>query len=147
MPDMIAGVLGGGNFNIWGVVEVANEQNLVPLDRRTKKEQREITSKGGKASVKARQMKKALKEYMITLLASPADEEAKKELAGFGFDVSELDRRAQLVLSAYKTAVERGDVAAFKEILKLIGEGGDDIDANKLDININVVDRIEKGDK
>ena len=126
---------------------MAGKDNLKPFDKLAVEEQRKIAQKGAKASAKARQQKKALKEYMLTLLSSPADADAKKELQKFGFDVSELDRRAQLVLSAYKTAAERGDIAAFREVLKLIGEGGDDIDANKLDININIVDHIEKGDK
>lgn len=35
-----------------------NEQNLVPMNRRTKEEQRKISSAGGKASGKARRAKK-----------------------------------------------------------------------------------------
>lgn len=39
---------------------MANEQNLKPLNKRTKSEQREIAKKGGKAS---RQVKKDQKVY------------------------------------------------------------------------------------
>lgn len=43
-----------------GNLKMANEQNLKPLNKRTKSEQREIAKKGGKAS---RQVKKKQKVY------------------------------------------------------------------------------------
>lgn len=45
-----------------------NEQNLKPLNKRTKSEQRKIASLGGKASVKSRKNKKYLKEILEELL-------------------------------------------------------------------------------
>lgn len=47
---------------------MANEQNLIPQNKRTKSEQREIAKKGGQASGKARRERKTLKEELITLL-------------------------------------------------------------------------------
>lgn len=41
---------------------MANEQNLVPMDKRTEAEQREIARAGGIASGEARRKKKTLKE-------------------------------------------------------------------------------------
>lgn len=41
-----------------------NEQNLIPLSKRTKEERREICSKGGKASGVARSFKSALKNKL-----------------------------------------------------------------------------------
>lgn len=46
-----------------------NEQNLIPQNRRTKREQREIASKGGKKSGEARRDRKKLKEALLLLLA------------------------------------------------------------------------------
>ena len=43
-----------------GNLKMANEQNLKPLNKRTKSEQRELAKKGGKAS---RQVKKNKKVY------------------------------------------------------------------------------------
>ena len=43
-------------------------ENLIPINKRTKEEQRKISSKGGKASVKARKRKAALRESMDVLL-------------------------------------------------------------------------------
>lgn len=42
---------------------MANEQNLRPYGSLSEKEQRELTSKGGKASVEARRKKKTLREH------------------------------------------------------------------------------------
>lgn len=50
--------------------------NLIPQSARTKAEQREIATKGGIASGKARREKKAMKETLLTLLSmSLKDEE------------------------------------------------------------------------
>lgn len=42
---------------------MANEKNLIPLDKRTKSEQREIARKGGVASGVSRNLKGAMKKY------------------------------------------------------------------------------------
>ena len=47
---------------------MANEQNLIPQNKRTKTEQREIAKKGGKASGKSRRKKKYIKEQLETLM-------------------------------------------------------------------------------
>lgn len=49
---------------------MANEENLKPLDTRTKSEQREIQRKAGIASGMARRRKKAFREYMEEQLNS-----------------------------------------------------------------------------
>lgn len=47
---------------------MANEQNLIPQNKRTKSEQTEIAKKGGKASGKSRRKKKYIKEQLETLM-------------------------------------------------------------------------------
>lgn len=47
---------------------MSNEQNLVPLNKRTKSEQREIARLGGKKSVASRKKKKYIKEQLETLM-------------------------------------------------------------------------------
>lgn len=49
---------------------MANEQNLIPQNKRTKTEQREIAKKGGMASGKSRRKKKYIKEQLETLMLS-----------------------------------------------------------------------------
>ena len=41
---------------------MANEQNLIPMNKRTKSEQREYTKKGGQKSGEVRRQRKAMKE-------------------------------------------------------------------------------------
>lgn len=48
---------------------MANEQNLIPLNERTKSEQRAIASAGGKASGEARRRRKTLKEELLAILS------------------------------------------------------------------------------
>ncbi|WP_298589049.1 hypothetical protein [uncultured Selenomonas sp.] len=48
---------------------MANEENLNPLNQRTKSEQREITQKGGIASGKSRRRKKALRTALKEAMA------------------------------------------------------------------------------
>lgn len=55
-------------------------ENLVSLADRTTEEQREIASKGGKASVKARREKKLLSEFYGKMLADSYDIEVEGEL-------------------------------------------------------------------
>ena len=50
---------------------MANEKNLIPFDKRTEKEQREIRSKGGKASQKKQAEKKRIREAMLEIMNLP----------------------------------------------------------------------------
>lgn len=47
---------------------MANEKNLKPFDTLTEEQQREIRSKGGKASVKAKKERKTMREMLKYLL-------------------------------------------------------------------------------
>lgn len=47
---------------------MANEKNLRPFNTLTEKEQRKLSRKGGKASVKARQERKTMREMLKYLL-------------------------------------------------------------------------------
>ena len=100
-----------------------NEQNLVPLST---EQARKIGSKGGKASAAAKKKKKALREYMETLLdCTPVGEYSwlAAELGLYGNeDAGEINNRMILVTALFKRAVKDGDVPAFREIIKLIGE-------------------------
>lgn len=77
------------------------QQNLTP------EQLKEITSNAGKASVKARQEKKQLKNYIKALLEIK-DEEG-------------IDNYTKLVISLYTKALN-GDVQAFNSLRDTIGE-------------------------
>lgn len=79
-----------------------NEENLIPFNQLTEEEQRKIASKGGKASVKARRERKALKEELILLL-------------------SKGDTQEKISLALIKQALD-GNTKAFEVIRDTIGE-------------------------
>jgi hypothetical protein len=60
---------------------MAGTDNLIPADKRSKEELREMTSKGGKASGKARRKKKELRECLEILLNRKYETDGK-ELTG-----------------------------------------------------------------
>ncbi len=48
---------------------MANEKNLIPLNRRTQRERKEIATKGAKATNKKKAERKTLREELLLLLA------------------------------------------------------------------------------
>ena len=91
---------------------MANEQNLKPLNTRTKKEQREIAIRGGKASGEARREKKTMKETLKEMLEEVADIEGNK---------NGLTYRQLATLGLIKGSI-MGNSANYKTIMETIGE-------------------------
>lgn len=100
---------------------MANEKNLVPINERTKSEQREIASAGGKASGAARRRKKSLKQKMQLLLSLPAADNDQTELAAMGVDPDDMDNEMVLVKALFLAAAE-GDTRAFDRIQDVLGK-------------------------
>lgn len=99
---------------------MANDENLIPLNKRTKREQREIRSKAGKASGASRRKKKAIRELTKDFLKSPATLEcAKNFIAESGIDDD--TNAAALVASIFMEALS-GNVNATKMLLEIVGE-------------------------
>ena len=81
---------------------MANEQNLIPLNKRSKKAQREIQEKGRKANKAKCEARKTLKEELLLLL-------------------SEGNTQNKLSLALIEKAMN-GDTKAFEVIRDTIGE-------------------------
>lgn len=109
---------------------MANEENLIPMNKRTKSEQREIQSRAGKASGKSRRNKKQLKDCMSTLLALDIKNPDTLELFEC-MGIKDKSNKMLITLGLFQAAAS-GDVKAFKEVRNLIGEdaekGMDDLD-------------------
>lgn len=58
--------------------------NLVPLNERTKEEQREIAKKGGIQSGKVRRRKRTMKEAAQLILKLPVSDEQAEVLKAYG---------------------------------------------------------------
>ena len=95
---------------------MANEQNLIPWNKRTESEQREYAKKGGQKSGEVRRQRKAMKEQFEMLLTLPFKQTKQlnfiKEL---GLSEDEIDNQMALVVAMYGKAL-KGDVQAFNAI-------------------------------
>lgn len=102
-----------------------NSKNLIPINKRTKSEQREIAKKGGKASGQVRKQRKAFKDAFIALLESNIPNDNLKnindKLEFFGVDTSKYTVNDYLVLAQAIKALS-GDTKAFEVIRDTIGE-------------------------
>ncbi|MEE1064983.1 MAG: KGG domain-containing protein [Acutalibacteraceae bacterium] len=98
------------------------EKNLIPLDKRTKEERREIAVKGGKASGKARQNKKTIKEIARMFLYTPIrDEKLNKILDDVGIPRDEQTYILIMIFQQIRKAAN-GDIKAAEFIRETIGE-------------------------
>ena len=93
---------------------MANEENLIPQNKRTKSEQRKIAQKGGVASGEARRKKADLRRVL---------EEAINGTYKVGDE--EMTGAEALISSLMATACDsksRSSVAAFNVIAKMLGQ-------------------------
>lgn len=101
-----------------------NNGNLVPFDERSESEQREIRSKGGKASGVARRQRKAIKETVEMILGLPVmDRKEWNTLAKMGLDPEEITQQAALAMAIIQNAKKRGSSTDLETLAKLLGEG------------------------
>nr|DAI20093.1 MAG TPA: hypothetical protein [Caudoviricetes sp.] len=95
---------------------MANEQNLIPANKRTKDEHREIAKKGGIASGKARRKKANLRKAFETILqAEVSSPNVKKQLEDLGFESTNEMALAMVMMQK----AMKGNVRAFEQISKL----------------------------
>ena len=99
---------------------MANEQNLIPFNKRTKREQREYARKGGKKSGEVRRKRKAMKEQMEMLLSLPFKQsEALDFMKDLGIEEDNLDNQMAIIVAMYGKAL-KGDVQAFNTIREVV---------------------------
>ena len=106
-------------------MENKGQENLIPFNKRTEEEQREIARQGGIASGEARREKATFKKTLEMLL----DEKNSK-----GKTYREL-----ITLGQIKSAVD-GKADNFKTILALLGEINGEEPKGTPSVTINVVD-------
>ena len=105
---------------------MANEQNLIPGNKRSQSELRENGRKGGIASGKVRRERKTLKDELILLLSQ--------------------DNTQEKISLSIITEALKGNTKAFEVIRDTIGEKpidslklGNEDDGKPFEVNINVV--------
>lgn len=111
------------------------QKDLIPLNQRTKEEQKKICSKGGKKSGEVRREQKTYREMAKAMLsATITDENLLNELKAFG--VTETDVKAYTLLGMIK-ASGNGSHNAFDRLMELIGE-------KEQNQNENVIAKLDK---
>lgn len=95
---------------------MANEQNLIPWNKRTENEQREYAKKGGQKSGEVRRQRKAMKEQMEMLLSLPFKQKKQFDfMKELGIEENNIDNQMALIVAIYGKAL-KGDVQAFNTI-------------------------------
>lgn len=101
---------------------MANEQNLIPFNKRTKSEQREYAKKGGQKSGEVRRQKKTMKETMKVLLSLELPEsEGKENLKQLGFEQEDLNIQTGILMNQVNRAL-KGDLDSAKFVRDTSGE-------------------------
>ena len=97
-------------------------KNLVPLDQRTKDEQRSIQKEGGIASGAARRRKRSMREAADYYLSLPeTDRRRVNALLRDEVDNEDIDNQMSVVMGITEAA-KRGDARAAGVLLKMLGE-------------------------
>ncbi|MFR6311356.1 hypothetical protein [Anaerofustis stercorihominis] len=116
---------------------MANDENLIPLNKRTKEEQREIAKQGGIKSGKIRREKKMLKDIIniIGTTPLPAKERNKifPNILGSGIDIDDITYDVGLIIGQYLSGIN-GDTKAATFIRDTGGQKPND----KVDLTTNI---------
>ena len=99
---------------------MANEENLIPINKRTKSEQRELHKKGGISSGKTRRRNKSMKDAMNKLLSLDVSDNNKQVLKQLGLEENDMNNQMLVMVSAFQKAVN-GDVQAMNFIANITG--------------------------
>ena len=102
--------------------DVSNEKNLIPFNKRTESEQREIAQQGGIASGKARRRKRSMKEAADYYLSLPeTDRRSVNALLRDAVDPEDIDNQ-MAVIKGITARAKKGDPQAANVLLKMLGE-------------------------
>ena len=98
-------------------------EDLIPLNRRTKDEQKKIARMGGIASGAARRERKTASEIAKAIAELRIkDPKLLQRLEREGIKKSDRTYLTTLILSMYTKAIAKGDVNAAKFIVELLGD-------------------------
>lgn len=99
-----------------------SQKDLIPLNQRTKDEQKEICSRGGKRSGEVRRQQRAMKEIFEAMRDAKVKEPKLQErLKAAGFANKEMTYGALLAVSAFDSAIG-GNAKMTELILKTLEE-------------------------
>ena len=101
---------------------MSNEANLIPMDRRSEDEVRELGRRGGIASGAVRRRKRSLREAADLYLSLPVtDRRRVNKLLRRAVDPEDIDNQMAMIAGLTDAATE-GDARAATVLVKLLGE-------------------------
>ena len=111
---------------------MANEKNLIPINKRAKNEQREIQSKGGKARAKKMEEKKTIQKLLTEILDSKANTipQVSEIAAELGVKDTK-DIKSVYTIVAVLNTLKTANLSTLEALSKLIGEETQYDDNNK----------------
>ena len=102
-----------------------NDQNLIPTTKRTKKEVREMTTKGGKRSGEVRKQRRTQREQLELLMSLPLkNPKAKEQIKNLGIEDTEINNQMAMNVAMFNLILKggKGAVQAYNSINDLIGD-------------------------
>lgn len=102
-----------------------NDENLIPTTKRTKKEVREMTTKGGKRSGEVRRQRKTQREQLELLMSLPLkNPKAKEQIKNLGIEDTEINNQMAMNVAMFNLILKggKGAVQAYNSINDLIGD-------------------------
>lgn len=124
---------------------MANEGNLKPQSKRTKKEQREIAKKGGIASGKARREKKMFKETLEALLNMPmksGSDVSVDDIQNFAAIKGKNISVQEAILIAQIQKAMKGDTKAAVYLRDTVGQKP--LDKVQLETDFEMTDKLKE---
>ena len=91
-----------------------SREDLIPINKRTKDEQKRIAQKGGVASGAARRQKRALSDLAKMIAEAPASAKDTKALAKIGIEEESATNNARVVAAVFEEAVS-GNIKAVEK--------------------------------
>ena len=108
--------------------DMSNEQNLIPFDRLTESERREMAANAGRASGAARRRRRAFAELFNVALNLPSGDGKMTN--------------AEAIVSSMIAAARNGDVRAFETIRDTVGERPETKVRTKNDLADGIAEQI-----
>ena len=108
--------------------------NLIPQNKRSQRERKEIARKGAEATNRVKAEKKTLRQCAEIFGAMP-DNKTTEELKAQGIEVDDVTQNMGVVFGLYKSA-KRGNSNAARVLAELVGE------LKQQQTNVNVTNNI-----
>ena len=103
-----------------------NERNLIPMEKRSPEEAREMGRKGGRASGEARRRKKSLREAAELYLSLPVSDKRKwNKLSEDGVPPEDVNNQ-MAIIAGLSIKAAKGDAKAAKVLFDLLPTDGAD---------------------